>query len=180
MRKREKHGRADYGSEDRVSGPILKNALDEATINQFLAQCDRGYQGEKGQAFAVVLRKKFQGELREDTLNFFRLRDEAAQAQNLIEQNQRSEHHRRTDREPCIGYRQAELARANSMLVGAPQDHARGDPLKRESGSIEGDAIHFCGAGHLHQLADAAASEHRHGDAEKKQNESKIPMHDGK
>jgi hypothetical protein len=32
----------------------------------------------------------------------------------------------------------------------------------------------------LHQLADAAASEHRHSDAEKKQDESKIPMHDGK
>jgi hypothetical protein len=32
----------------------------------------------------------------------------------------------------------------------------------------------------LHQLAHASTSEHRHGDAEKKQNERKIPMHDGK
>ena len=180
MCKREKHSRADDGCDDRTAGPILKDALDETTVDQLLAQCDSSDQSEKGQAFYVVLRKKLQSQLRENSLNFFGLRNEPSQAHNLIEQNQGSKHHRGTHCERHVGYGQAELAGANLMRVRAPQNYARGDPLKREGGSVERDAIHFCGAGHLHQLADTAASEHRHGDAKKKQNERKIPMHDAK
>ena len=68
-----------------------------------------------------------------------------------------------------IGYSQAELARVNFMRVAARhRTTPGGNPLKRESGRVERDAIHFCSAGHAHQLANATTPEHRHGDSEKK------------
>ena len=63
-------------ADDRALRPILKDALHETAINQFLAQCYRCDQGKKGEAFHVVLRKKFQRQLRENSVDFFRLRDE--------------------------------------------------------------------------------------------------------
>jgi hypothetical protein len=113
-------------------------------------------------------------------VSFCGLQGEAAQTHHLIEKNQRGKHDRDADCERRIGEGQAELIWANLVGVRPPQDYPRGEPLKCESGGVERDAIHFCGAGHLHQLADAAATEHRHGDAENEQNGSKIPMHDGK
>ena len=66
------------------------------------------------------------------------------------------------------------------MCTAAPQNDAGGDPLKCESGSVERKPIHLRGAWHLHELADAAASEKRDSDAEKNYNESEVPIHDGK
>jgi len=70
-------------------------------------------------------------------VNFFGLRRETSQTQNLIEQNQRRQQNRGGDRERWIGDGQSELTGANLVRVRAPQNHACCDPLKRESGSVE-------------------------------------------
>jgi hypothetical protein len=180
MRESKKSGRSHDGGSHRASKPVLKNPLHETTINQFLAEGYRCDQSEEGQAFDVILRKKLQRQLRQNSLNFCRVRDQAAQAHYLIEKNERGEHDCDSGGERRIGYSQPKLTRANFMRVGAPQNHSGGNPLKRKCRSVKRNAIHLRGARHAHQLADAAAPEQRHGNAQKKQNEGEIPMHGDK
>ncbi len=180
MRERKKDGRSDDSDNHGSPKPVLKHALYESTINQLLAKGYCSDQCEKSQALDVILRKKLQRELGKNSLDFRRLRDQAPQTHHLIQQNERGENDGDGGPERRIGYSQAELARVNFMRVAAPQNHSGGNPLKRESGRVERDAIHFCSAGHAHQLANATTPEHRHGDTEKKQNESEVPMHGGK
>src|SRR5271156_5182412 len=137
MGESEKYGRPDYGNDDGAARPILNNALDETTIDQLFAERHRSDQSEKRESFDVVLGEQLQCQLRKNSLNFFRLCDEATQTHNLIEQNQRGQDDRGSDCQRWIGNGQAELAGANFVSAGAPQNHARGDPLKCESRSVE-------------------------------------------
>ena len=87
MGESEKNRRANYCDDDGASRPILKNALYETAVDQFLAERHSDDQSEKRESFDIVLGEQLQRQLRKNTLNFFRLRDEATQTHNLIEQN---------------------------------------------------------------------------------------------
>src|SRR5271169_1515053 len=80
--------RSEARDSDRASKPVLKHALYESTINQFLAQGHRRDQREKSQAFYVILRKKLKRELGKNSLDFRRVRDQTSQTHHLIQQNE--------------------------------------------------------------------------------------------
>jgi len=174
---REQGGGAQNSRENEAAGRDFKDALGEAPEDQFLANGDGDDHGEKRETFYRILREYFQGELRNDALRFGGVRGEAPQADELICQNQRRQHdgNNRGQRRTWNG--EAETGERDLVVVRAPEDDGCGEPLKRDGGCVEHEAIAFCGLGHARQVANAAPAEQRHGGGEKNQDEGKVPVH---
>src|SRR5271170_6341647 len=177
---REQGSGAENSREDEAAGPVLEDALSEAPEDQFLANGDGDDHGEKRETFYRVLREYFQGELRNDALRFGGVRGEAPQADELICQNQRRQHDGNNRGQRRIWDGEAESGDRDLVCAGAPEDDGRGEPLKRDGGCIEHEAIAFGGLGHAGQVANAAPAEQRHGGGEKNQDEGKVPVHEVK
>lgn len=180
MSKREKRSGACDARDNLATGPRLEHELNETSINELFADGDGRDQREEDQAFDIVLGENFQGELRHDSLNFLGARDKSAQTEELTGKDQRGKENGHCNRKLRIRNRQAELRRADSMSVCAPENDGGREPLEGDGGGVEGEAVHLRRLGQLEQLADAAAAEPGHREAEKKQYEREIPVHHGR
>ena len=82
------------------------------------------------------------------------------------------------DRERDIRNCETQAGCWDAVGTCTPQHEGCGEPLKCDCRSVKGEAIAFRGFGHLHETANAAPAEQRHGGPQKYQNERKVPVHD--
>ena len=102
---------------------------------------------------------------------------DAAQAEDLIEQDKRGKRNRCSNGDSRAGNREAELRGADSVGAGAPKNDACSKPLKCDRGSVQAEAVHLGRLRHREQLADASSSKPGHGDGKKNQDEREVPGH---
>ena len=113
----------------------------------------------------------------DEPLRQFGLCGEAPQTDQLICENESRERDENEQGKRGTGQSQAQLRGQHAMHGAAPKDKAGGEPLKRNCGGVQREALDACGVWALHQQANAATAEDRHSDREKKKNEREVPMH---
>src|SRR6202521_6314878 len=120
MRKPEHRSGADNPGGHNATGKRFKYELNEATINQFLADGDSCDQREEYQAFEVVLGEYLQRKLWQDALNFRGPGDQAPQTRDLIGKNQRRKCNRYLIGEAWLRNGEPEASRRDPVRSGAP------------------------------------------------------------
>src|SRR5271163_2058173 len=103
MSEREKRGRADDARDRQSAEPRLEQQLNEAPINQLLADGYGRDQRKEHKALHVVLGENLQRELRYHTLNLFGTRDKPAQTQKLTCKDYRGQYYGHCNGQTSIG-----------------------------------------------------------------------------
>jgi hypothetical protein len=177
MREGEEDRRPPDSSKDAAPGPILENALNEAPVDELFADRNRSHQSEENEALERILGKKFERKLRKHAFDFVRASDQATKAVNLVEQNRNSHYHGDGYCERRVGDGQPQLRRTDPIRMRTPKNYTDGNPLKRDGGGVEREALNLRCVRRFEKLPDAAPAKSRHRHSEKKQDEREIPVH---
>jgi len=141
MRERKEDRGPQDPNNDAIGGPILQHALREAAIDKLFAKRDGGGKYKENSAFGIILRENLQCQLRDGVASFVRTSGEAAEANELIGENEQAENYGNERDEFKIRNSQSELRCSYVMRPRPPENYADGDPLKENRGGVENQAV---------------------------------------
>ncbi len=164
----------------------LNGGESETSVEELFAEGDGGAKGGEGKFLDADLREDFRGHLLDEGTAFGGQLRHAAEGQELGGAEEGGEKQRGKDRveETGLGGRlggegtEGEIGGGESAGKASPGDDECGEPLERDGGSVEGEAVRGGEGGLGEEFADTDGAAPGNEDSEDKEDDDEIPGHD--